>query len=233
MKVCAIDDEFAILRKIKNCMEQEKWQVAVASNYEDAEILLEEHEFGVIICDYHISHGKNARQGLQLIKGLREQGIQTPVIFLTGKKIDEITPWDALNSGVDDFMKKPWRAEELVARVKAVVRRKYASEQNATNVIKEGNVALDLDLKKAFVGSEEVHLGNILFLLLSKFLEKPNNLLAYEDLINYIWGTSSSTSSREYKNTLRVHITHLKKVLGKDQAKKIRTVHGEGYVWEK
>gem|GEM_PF-6878184 len=231
MKVLVVDDEFSVLRSIKNHLQQHKWQVAVAESYEQAKKMLETEEFDVIICDYHLSHDQNARHGLDLIREIRAEGIQTPVIFLTGLKIDHITPWAALDSGGDDFLRKPWRPQELVARINAVVRRRFAAQNNATNIIQHGDISLNIDLRRTFVQEKEVYLGNILFLILSKLLQKPGTLLGYKALINYVWGTNSAVS-QERKNTLRVHMTHLKKALSEKYARHIRTVHGQGYVWE-
>jgi len=231
MNILIIDDEYSVLRNVKNHLERQKWKVEVADNYETAREKIFSQEFDVIVCDHLLSSEPDAKQGLDLVKEVREEGIQTPVIFLTGQKVDVIKPWIALNEGADDFVKKPWKAEELEARIKAIVRRTFACEQNATNIVKQGDISLNLDTKQLFIKDQEVHVGNVLFLLLTKFLQRPNVLLLYKDLITYVWHPSNSVH-QDYKNTLRVHITHLKKILGREYARRIRTVHGEGYVWE-
>lgn len=231
MKILVVDDDPTVLRTIKNTLERNKWMVAVATNSDQAKQHIAAQEFDVIICDYHLSDNDTEQQGLDLIREIRVQKIQTPVIFLTGRRIDEISPEDALNNGVDDFITKPWRPAELTARIKAVIRRRFTAEHNATNRIEHGDISMDIDLRKVFLKSEEIYLGNILFLILKKFLQKPGTLISYDDFIAYIWNRRSGAVSEAHKNTLRVHITHLKKALG-SYAKHLNTIHGEGYIWE-
>ncbi|MBI5414231.1 response regulator transcription factor [Candidatus Peregrinibacteria bacterium] len=233
MKILVVDNDFATLRSVKNHLEREKWKVEVSDTYEKAKTLILTEEYDAIICDYHLTSDEHGKQGLDLVKEIRDAGIQTPVIFLTGKKIGEITPWDALNVGGDDFIRKPWRSKELIARVYAVVRRGFKCDQNSTNILKQGKFCLDLKLKKLKVGEKEIILGNILAVILERFLKKPNVLHSYEDLIQHVWGSSGDTSySRDQLNKLRVHIAHLKKELGERGSKHIRTIHRTGYVWE-
>ena len=136
MKILAIDDEFAVLRQIRSHLQKQKWQVEVATNYSEAQKKILSEKFDVVICDHLLSEQKGAKDGLDLINRMRSEDIATPVIVLTGQMINVVSPWEALDIGVDDFMKKPYHMEELVARIKAVVRRNFASKKNFKNIIK-------------------------------------------------------------------------------------------------
>lgn len=228
MKTLVIDDEFAVLRNIKNQFERNGWRVDIASTYEQAHEKIFDQQYDAIVCDYHLSDSDRSRNGLFLVEKMRESGIQTPVLFLTSRDVE---PWEALDTGVDDFLSKPWKRRELDARIKALVRRTFRCDQNATNVIQHRDILLDIDVRKMQVGKRSVTLSHILFLLLKKFLQSPNQLLSYQDLIQYVWGGKYFAQNSQ-KNTLRVHIVHLKKLLGKRYAACIQTVHGEGYIWQ-
>ncbi len=231
MKVFVIDDQPSVLRNIKLYLEKQGWDIDTAETYDEAKQKLTKDNFDVIVCDYYLSSEKNAKQGIHLIKEIRKENIQTPVIFLTARKIDEITPWDALDVGGDDFIKKPWKPKEVIARIKAAARRGFHCDKNSTNVLEHDGVKMDLDLRKVIIGDREMYPSNILFTLLKRFLQKPDIPLTYQSLISYVWGEDNSREE-DQKNKLRVHMTHLKKLLGKEISTHLRTIRERGYMWE-
>jgi len=231
MKILIIDDEQSILSSLEKQFKKLKWTSISADNYKKARKILFDQKFDVIVCDHHLSPGEG-EQGLDLIREAREKGITTPILVITGHDSDEITPWDALDVGSDDFLKKPYHPAEIVARIKAINRRSFACKNNSTNTISYDEVSLDLTSKKVFVDKKEIHLSNTLFLILKKLLEQAEGFLSYEDLIKYLWG-EAALLEKESSNTLRVHISYLRNSLGGKYGKYIKTVHGRGYIWER
>ena len=231
MKILIIDDEPAVVYSLERHFKKHHWKVSSAANYHDALQAVSNETFDAIICDHYLPSDKPGNQGLDLIKEIREKKITTPILFLTGCDITRVTPWDALNTGVDDFLKKPYHPEEIVARIKAIARRSFPCDNNSTNVITHKGVSLDLDLKKVFVDNKSVRLSSTLFLLLKKFMNNIGRFLPYEELIRYIWGESALLEEETY-NTLRVHISYLRQALGKKHAACINTIYGRGYIWE-
>jgi len=232
MKILIIDDDFSMVRTMKDQLSEEKWEVAIALSYEDAKSKISVEEFDVLICDHHLSDASDGKQGLDLIKTLRQHEVATPVLMITERKMSEITPWDALQSGVDDFLKKPYRSEELIARIKALVRRTFRSERNSTNIIEWDGITIDLNKDKVFVDKKEVFISGKPFAILQKFLKKPDTIISQKELLAYLWKTPPPATASFSRNRLRVHIARLRNVLGKKHAKHIRNIHGRGYMWE-
>lgn len=230
MKILIVDDEQAVIEDLKRVLKKMKWNIMSATNFKDAVGLLLAEKFDVIILDHHFPCEESDQQGLDIVKEIRNNKINTPVIILTGCDTSKIKPWDAFNIGVDDFVRKPYHPEEIIARVKAMSRRAFPSDHNSTNIIEFEELSLDLDKKKLFIDGSEVNLSSTLFLLITKLLKSKGRFLSYEDLIKYIWG-ESALYEKETNNTLRVHISYLRKSLGK-YGKHIKTVHGRGFIWE-
>ena len=165
---------------------------------------------------------------MDFVKELRQKDINTPCIMLTGKSIHDITPWEVLDSGSDDFIKKPYRVEELIARIKLAYRRSFSCKSNASNILTHNEISLDLNKKSVFVGNKKIILGKSLFLILTKFLKDPHKLITIECFIEYLWGENALFDKKSI-NILRVHICKLKKFL-KDEY--IKNIYGYGYIFE-
>lgn len=231
MKILILDDEYEVLKSIKKQLKEFSEEIFCVDSYESAYKLSETQIFDLIICDHHLSANPNAKQGMDFIRSLRQRRIQTPILLLTARSMEEITPWEALDAGVDDFLKKPYHKEELIARLKSIVRRSFQCSGNATNTISHKGITIDLSNKRIFLGKKEIFLGNILFLLLKQFIKKPDHLISHEFFIEYLWG-ESALYDKQSSNTLRVHINHLKNALGIKYGKNIKTVYGSGYMWK-
>ena len=231
MKILIIDDEYHVVKIIQKQLKDFADQTFCADSYEVAYKMSETQIFDLIICDYHLSSTPYAKQGIDFIRSLRQRKIQTPILLLTARSMEEITPWEALDAGVDDFLKKPYHKEEFIARLKAILRRSFKCSNNSTNNISHKSVVLDLSNKRVFLAKKEISLGNILFLLLQQFIKSPNKLITHEFFIEYLWG-ESALYDKQSSNTLRVHINHLKNALGVKYGKNIKTVYGSGYMWK-
>lgn len=227
MNILIIDDEPITASNLKSRLRQNRWNVIVSNEFNDALRKVNSWNFDIIICDYFLSKLNPKKQWTDLIKEIRNQLIKTPIILLTWRSTEEIAPWNALNSGADDFIQKPYNIQELFARITALIRRQYS--WNAINIIKKDNIQMDIISRETTVDNKKIKLWNTLSLILLKLLESRWSILTYRELISYIWG-ESSLYLWQTSWTLRVHMTNLKKRLWKNIAKKIETVN---WIWYK
>jgi len=230
MDILVVDNEKVILETLKRQLKKIARTVTVVDNYDDAKYQIFAKKHDVVILDHQLSNKPNEKQGLDLLKEVRARKKIIPIILLTAKEIDEISSWESLNSGADDFIKKPYRLEDLVARVKLVYRKTFQCNNNASNVLIHENLELHLDSGRLKINEEEILLGRIDLLLLKKFLQYPYKVFSAEDLIEYLWG-SMSLFNKKSLNSLRVHICSLKNHLG-DKNLYIHNRYGYGYVFD-
>ena len=231
MKILIVEDDAVMIRSLYRQLKNVANHIVCAQDYHQALSYVFQKDIDVIICDYYLSSNKDSKQGLDLIKKMRAEGVTTPVLMLTGKSSEHVSPWNALDNGVDDFMKKPYYTEELIARLYSIYRRKFPIKKNSSNVLEYKNIRLNLHTRAVEVGTNKIIIGNMLFLIFKKFLKSPNTLLSHEFLIEYLWGESALYQSQS-SNVLRVHINHLKSALGEQYGKNIKAVYGAGYIWE-
>lgn len=232
MKLLAIDNNFSVLRNIEYTLKKFKWYITTCGDLEQARDEILHQDFDIIVCDYLFSQRMGSQTGIDLIKEIKKKGVKSGIILMTARNLDEVTPWEALNSGADDFLKKPYRPEEMVARIKAVARRRFSQGQEIQNIIRVGDVSIDLNIRKVYVNGEECYLGHTLFLMLQRLLEELDKLITYEEIVRYIWGEQNPQKDRDHKKSLRVHMVHLKKKLGEDISAHLQTIYNKGYVWQ-
>ncbi len=158
--------------------------------------------------------------GTEVCRRLRASGDWTPVLFCTARD-DEVDRVLGLEMGGDDYITKPFSPRELVARVKAAIRR--AEGPAAASVLDLGRVTIDRDTRRVFADGEQVELTATEFDLLSHLAAKPGHVFARGELLAQIWGYPDTTDTR----TVDVHIAQLRAKLA--AASPIRTVRGVGY----
>ena len=163
--------------------------------------------------------------GLDVLKSLREKGVDTPVIILTAKSEleDKITGLDA---GADDYLTKPFAMGELLARLRALTRRK---SEYSPNVISFGNVTLNRETFELCVGAEALRLGNKEFQMMEMLLSNAGRLISTEQFMEHIWGYETEAEI----NVVWVYISYLRKKLSSLEADiEIKAVRGVGYTLE-
>ena len=163
--------------------------------------------------------------GLDVLKKLRENGVATPVIFLTAKSEieDKITGLDA---GADDYLTKPFAMGELLARLRALTRRK---SEFSPNLLSFGNISLNRENFELSVGENSVRLGNKEFQMLEMLLSNPGRLISTEQFMEHIWGYETEAEI----NVVWVYISYLRKKLTALEASvEIKAVRGVGYTLE-
>jgi DNA-binding response OmpR family regulator len=162
--------------------------------------------------------------GVEVCRALRADGDWTPILFVTARD-DEVDRVLGLELGADDYVTKPFSPRELVARVKAVLRRADGGA-GAPEVLAVGEVTVDVGRRRAFVGGREVALTTTEFDLLAFLMRRPGRVYEREQLLSSVWGYAAAAGTR----TVDVHVAQLRAKLG--PASPIRTVRGVGYAAE-
>jgi DNA-binding response OmpR family regulator len=171
-------------------------------------------EFDLIVLDLGLPDG----DGVDVLRAVREGGQQVPIIILTGQ-VEERDAVACLQAGADDYMTKPFRFEELLARVGALLRRVGMPEDR---VLQVGELKLDLRTRRATLAGRVVGLTSREFALLETFLRHPDQVLSREQLLSQVWGYFFEPGT----NIVNVYVASLRKKLGPEV---IETVRGTGY----
>jgi DNA-binding response OmpR family regulator len=223
-KILLVDDEPAITDNLAPFLERSGFDVAVAANGEEA--LQQASSFGPQLIVLDILMPK--MDGREALRQLRQAGDWTPVILLT--QVGESTERAmALEEGADDYLNKPFDPHELVARIRAVLRRARPGQPPlaAAQRLTSGDLILDRRTRRAFAGAEEVRLTPKAVALLEYLMTHPDELLTRDRLLDTVWGWDYPTGTR----TVDTRIAELRRALGDDaaQPRYIETVSGQGY----
>ncbi|MFC0114555.1 response regulator transcription factor [Kibdelosporangium aridum] len=162
--------------------------------------------------------GLPGMDGIEVCRQLRAAEDWTPVLFVTARD-DEVDRVLGLEMGADDYVTKPFSPRELVARVRAVLRR----GSPATEVLRAGTVEVNVDQRRVWAGGREIALTSTEFDLLEHLMRTPGRVYARDQLLSAVWGYQAAAGTR----TVDVHIAQLRAKLGNDSP--IRTVRGVGY----
>ncbi len=219
--VLVVEDEPGIAEMLKYNLEKEGFRAAVAGNGEEALLVAEEQGPHLILLDWMLPH----LSGLEVCRQLRRhpKAKEIPIIMLTarGEESDRVR---GLNSGADDYIVKPFSPAELVARVRAVLRR--TSPVLAEEILRFGDIVMDLASHRVRRDGRDVHLGPTEFRLLRHFMQHPGRVFSREQLLDLVWGHDVYVELR----TVDVHIRRLRKALNEGDAEDlIRTVRSAGY----
>jgi DNA-binding response OmpR family regulator len=185
----------------------------LADNGERAQSLSLTDEFDLLILDM----GLPEREGFHVLQEIRSRGKTLPVLVLTGRAERDVVM--CLEAGADDYMRKPFQFEELLARVQTRLRSTGTAEPN---VLKAGGVRLDLRSRRATIDDQTVDLTAREFALLETLLRNAGQVLSRGQLLSHVWGYSFDPTS----NVVDVYVNSLRKKLGPDV---IETVRGAGY----
>lgn len=219
--VLVVEDEADILTLLKYNLEKEGFRVATASDGEEALLAAGEQTPHIVLLDWMLP----LMSGLEVCRQLRRNAKtrDIPIIMLTarGEEGDRVR---GLNSGADDYITKPFSPTELVARMRAVLRR--ASPGMTDEVLTFADVTMDLAAHRVRRNSRDVHLGPTEFRLLRHFMQHPGRVFSREQLLDLVWGHDVYVEPR----TVDVHIRRLRKAMNEeDELDLIRTVRSAGY----
>jgi DNA-binding response OmpR family regulator len=223
-KVLLVDDEPAITANLAPFLERSGFAVAVAAD--GAEALQRAGEFGPDLLVLDVLMPKI--DGREVLRRLRQKDDWTPIILLT--QVGESTERAmALEEGADDYLNKPFDPHELVARIRAVLRRARPGQPPLTSAsnLASGELRLDRQARRAHMGSGELHLTPKAMALLEYLMTHPDELLTRDRLLDAVWGWDYPTGTR----TVDTRIAELRRVLGDDPIEPlyIETVPGQGY----
>ncbi|MWP62946.1 two-component system response regulator PmrA [Gilliamella sp. Pas-s25] len=214
MKILIVEDDSLLQKGLYDGITSNGYVCEVASNGKQAEQYIQFGQFSLIILDL----GLPDCDGLELLIRWRKNHISTPVLILTARDTIEDRV-DGLDNGADDYLIKPFALTELLARVRALIRR---DQGTADNLISYGSITIDIKQKKVTLNNQEVVLTPKEFIVLSRLMLKAGEKVHRDLLQNDLYDWQSDPSS----NVLEVYIHGLRNKLGKNV---IRTVRGYGY----
>lgn len=219
MKILVVEDEKKVAGFIKRGLEEEKFEVEVAYDGEDGFQKAAEGSYSLVILDVMLPK----KDGLSIVKDLRSKKVLTPVLMLTAKDtVEDIVA--GLNSGSDDYLAKPFAFAELLARVRALLRR---SEQERGAEIRFADLRLDPVTHKVWRKDKEIDLTAKEYSLLEFFMRNPNQVLTRTTIAENVWDYIFDS----FTNIIDVYVNYLRKKIDRDADKKlIHTVRGVGYI---
>lgn len=221
MKVLIIEDNKVIASFIKNGLKQHGFVVdAAVDGKEGLEIAkVNKDSYDIIILDIILP----SIDGITLCRTLREEKIFTPILILSGKNSTE-DKIQGLEAGADDYLAKPFDISELIARIKAITRRKTESFED---VISIDNLKINSETHQVFFGNEEIELTPTEFRLLHLLMQNKNKVISRSVILEKVW---DSHGDDLYSNTIDVHVRSLRKKIKKFiDSPLIVTVRGAGY----
>ena len=221
MRILVVEDELKVANALKEGLEDERYEVVVAQTGEDAFFRITTEKFDLILLDLMLP----GRDGLQILASVRKSGIETPVLLLTARDSleDRVT---GLNSGADDYLVKPFAFAELVARIRALLRR-----GRTTDTLRLGAADLNMDLvtRKVSRGNRTVELTAREFELLEYLLRHEGQVVLRDMLAREVW--KETARGTPLNNVIDVHIARLRRKIDMDQGLKlIHTVRGVGFM---
>jgi len=218
MRILVVEDEKKVAGFIKKGLEEESYAIDVVYDGVEGEYMASTNDYDVIVLDIMLPK----KSGFDVVHDLRAKNIKTPVLLLTARDSVE-DKVKGLNSGADDYLNKPFAFEELLARVRALMRRKdYGLAE-----LKFADLVLDQATRKAKRGDEIVDLTSKEYGLLEYFLRNPNKVLTRTMIAEHVWDYTFDSDT----NIIDVYVNHLRNKIDKEPFKKvIHTVRGVGYI---
>jgi two-component system OmpR family response regulator len=219
MKILIVEDEKKVAKFVQQGLEEERYTFMVANDGLQGETLATTEKFDLIILDILLPK----KDGISVLKTLRANRNNTPVLLLTAKSSIE-NKVEGLDSGADDYLTKPFSISELLARMRSLLRRGTSEKSTLLNV---GDLQLDLVLHKAKRGEKSIELTAREYALLEYFMRNVNHVLTRSIISEHIWNYNFDSGT----NVVDVYINHLRNKIDDGFEKKlIHTVRGVGYV---
>lgn len=216
--IVVIDDEEDILELLEYNLQKQGYDVVGFLNTDNVEQLLDEEDVDLMLVDRNLP----GVEGSDFVKRMREKGCQVPVIFLTAKT-DSQDKLEGFEKGADDYITKPFNMNELVMRIKAVLKRTNPVSQD---VIQYRDITINQLSKEVSIEDDKVSLTRLELRLLLELIKNKNIVLSRDYLLEKVWQDESAFQEK----TVNVAIKRLKEKIDPDKSKEyIKTVRGEGY----
>jgi two-component system, OmpR family, response regulator MprA len=221
-RILVVDDEPAVQSALSRALSMEKYEVAQAADGVQALERLGEDPYEAVILDIAMPR----LDGLEVCRRLRQGGDRTPVLMLTARgEVDDRVA--GLDAGADDYLVKPFALRELLARVRALLRRAEDDDAGEEETLLFADLRIDLRSHEAYRGERLLTLTRTEFLLLEMFLRQPRKVLTRSAIFEHVWGYDFGSSS----NSLGVYMGYLRrKTEVGDEPRLLHTVRGVGYV---
>ncbi len=219
MRILVVEDEKKVASFVKRGLEEENYAVDVAYDGEDGLHLAENNPYDLLVLDIMLPK----KDGLEVIRELRDKEISTPILCLTAKdKVEDVVA--GLDTGSDDYLTKPFAFAELLARVRALLRR---PTQDRGAELHFSDLRLDPVTHKVWRSGKEISLTAKEYALLEYFMRNPNKILTRTMIAEHVWDYNFDS----FTNIIDVYVNYLRKKVDKDfDVKLIHTVRGVGYV---
>jgi heavy metal response regulator len=219
MKILVVEDEKKVSSFIKRGLEEEKYEVDIANDGEEGLRMALDKAYDLIVLDWMLPK----RDGLSVVREMRSRSTMTPVLMLTAKdSVEDIVA--GLDSGSDDYLTKPFAFAELLARVRALLRR---SEMDRGAELRFADLRIDPVTHKVWRSEKEIDLTAKEYALLEYFMRNPNQVLTRTMIADHVWDYTFDS----FTNIIDVYVNYLRKKIDRDADKKlIHTVRGVGYI---
>ena len=220
-RVMIVEDEEPLTTLLRYNLEAEGYEVDTVFRGDEAEVRLRESVPDLLLLDWMLP----ALSGIELCRRLRtrEETRSLPIIMLTARG-EEGERVRGLSTGADDYVVKPFSVPELMARIRAILRR--ARPETIASVLKIGDLELDRETHRVHRAGRELHLGPTEYKLLEYLMQNPGRVYSREQLLDGVWGREVYVDER----TVDVHVGRLRKALNRGRSRDpVRTVRGVGY----
>ncbi len=219
MRILIVEDEEALAKGLKKGLEKEGYAIDYVTDGETAQrrIEISHKDYDLIILDWTLPK----KDGIEVCKNIRSQKIKIPILILTARHdtSDKIT---ALDAGADDYIVKPFSLPELVARVRALLRR---PPQALLVELKIQDLTLNTSTRKVLRNGKEISLTVKEFALLEYLMRNPNQVINRTQILDHLWGFDFDS----FSNVVDVHIKNLRKKINNNRRKILETIRGIGY----
>lgn len=222
MRILLVDDEPEMIDPLSRILTKEGYQVDVAYEGQRGSQLAQDNRYSLLILDWMLPH----QSGLEICQQVRSRGDRTPVLFLTAKDtVDDRV--QGLDAGADDYLVKPFELRELLARVRALLRRPAELVDLPGPRLQVDDLALDPDNQLAYRRGRAIELSEKESQLLAYLMRHPNQLLTHDQIHHHLWGSSAEKPT---SNALAAQIRLLRrKIELPGDPPMITTVYGKGY----
>jgi two-component system response regulator RegX3 len=224
--ILVVEDEESFIDALSIGLDREGFNVSIARDGQEALTLFSRSQFDLVLLDLMLPK----LSGLDVCRSIRNTS-DVPIIIVSAKG-EEVDMVLMLEIGADDYVTKPYRLRELVARIRAVLRRREVHDPQpfVNEMIEQGPLRMEIDARRCYVNGEEIKLRKKEFALLRLLMENPGRVLTREVLIDRVWGNDYVGDTK----TLDVHIKRLRSLIESDPKNpvNITTVRGVGYRFE-
>ena len=222
-RILIVEDDLAILRGLKDNLEYESYEVLTATDGEEGYSLIREKKPDLIILDLMLPK----MSGYELCRKVREEGLTTPILMLTarGEEVDRVL---GLDLGADDYVTKPFSVPELLARLRAILRRVRQSKAgDLPNELYFDDVSIDFKRFEARKGGKTINMSRKEFGILRLLAARAGEVVTRDELLDEVWGYDQYPTTRTVDN----HLALLRSKLEKDPSnpRRLLTIHGVGY----